>query len=92
MKTVLFARTFRRDMKRLERVEKNLSTLLAPVVNCLRSGAALDARWLDHGLGCGWPDHRDLHIKPDLLLVYTRPCADTVKLVRIGNHANLSLT
>lgn len=92
MKTVLLSRTFKRDMKRLERAEKQLSALLAPVVNCFAAGHPLDARWLDHSLGCGWPDHRDLHLKPDLILVYTRPCPDSVKLVRIGNHANLQLT
>ncbi|ENQ1546101.1 type II toxin-antitoxin system YafQ family toxin [Salmonella enterica] len=92
MKTVLMAKTFKRDMKRLTRGNKTVSQLLEPVVDCLKAGAPLDAKWLDHGLGCGWPDHRDLHLKPDLILVYTRPCPNSVKLVRIGNHANLQLT
>ncbi|EIP9221073.1 type II toxin-antitoxin system YafQ family toxin [Salmonella enterica] len=92
MKTVLMAKTFKRDMKRLARGNKTVSQLLEPVVNCFKSGNQLDARWLDHSLGCGWPDHRDLHLKPDLILVYTRPCPNSVKLVRIGNHANLQLT
>ncbi|EPT1451907.1 type II toxin-antitoxin system YafQ family toxin [Escherichia coli] len=92
MKTVLFSRTFKRDMKRLARCDKTVGELLAPVMDCFKGGNPLDARWLDHSLGCGWPDHRDLHLKPDLILVYTRPCPDSVKLVRIGNHANLQLT
>ncbi|EDY2030015.1 type II toxin-antitoxin system YafQ family toxin [Salmonella enterica] len=92
MKTILFSRAFRRDLKRLVRCDKTVGQLLAPVLECLETGSQLDAKWLDHGLGIGWPDHRDLHLKPDLLLVYTHPCKDTVKLVRIGNHANLELT
>ncbi|ECZ5235310.1 type II toxin-antitoxin system YafQ family toxin [Salmonella enterica subsp. enterica serovar Enteritidis] len=92
MKTINFARTFKRDVKRLERVEKNLAALLQPVLDMLQKGGPLDPRLLDHSLGCGWPDHRDLHLKPDLLIVYTHPCPNTVKLVRIGNHANLQLT
>lgn len=92
MKKILVSRTFKRDLKRLARCDKSVSQLLAPVVDCLKAGSQLDARWLDHSLGCGWPEHRDLHLKPDLLLVYTRPCPNTVKLVRIGNHANLQLT
>ncbi|EKK5568011.1 type II toxin-antitoxin system YafQ family toxin [Enterobacter hormaechei] len=92
MKQILFSRAFRRDMKRLARVNKTVSHLLAPVIECMKEGRPLDARWQDHGLGAGWPEHRDLHLKPDLLVVYTRPDEDSVKLVRIGNHANLQLT
>ncbi|EEK4465172.1 type II toxin-antitoxin system mRNA interferase toxin, RelE/StbE family [Salmonella enterica] len=91
MKTVLFSRTFKRDMKRLERSERELTKLLKPVLSALEQGGNL-AKWLDHGLGTGWPKHRDLHLRPDLILVYTRPCPDSVKLVRLGNHANLELT
>lgn len=92
MKPLLMAKSFKRDMKRLERVHKDISGLLTPVIQAFQHGAQLDAKYLDHSLGCGWPDHRDLHLKPDLILVYTRPCPNSVKLVRIGNHANLSLT
>ncbi|ECO7324790.1 type II toxin-antitoxin system mRNA interferase toxin, RelE/StbE family [Salmonella enterica] len=91
MKTVLFSRTFKRDMKRLERSERELTKLLNPVLSAFEQGGNL-AKWLDHGLGAGWPKHRDLHLRPDLILVYTRPCPDSVKLVRLGNHANLELT
>ena len=92
MKTVLLASSFKRDMKRLKRVEKNLAALLQPVLETLTAGRQLDGKYLDHGLGTGWPEHRDLHLKPDLLVVYTHVCPQTVKLVRIGNHANLELT
>lgn len=92
MKSIYFARSFRKDMKRLARIEKNIEALLKPVLDTLQAGRQLDAKFLDHGLGCGWPGHRDLHLKPDLCVVYTHPCPDTVKLVRIGNHANLELT
>ncbi|EOH1034873.1 type II toxin-antitoxin system mRNA interferase toxin, RelE/StbE family [Salmonella enterica] len=87
----MLSRTFRRDMKRLVRSERDLAALLAPVLDAFTRGAPL-AKWLDHGLGAGWPEHRDLHLKPDLILVYTRPCPNSVKLVRLGNHANLELT
>ncbi|EBA6160813.1 type II toxin-antitoxin system YafQ family toxin [Salmonella enterica] len=92
MKQVLISRTFKRDLKRLARCDKSVGELLAPVIDCLQLGKPLPQKWLDHGLGAGWPDHRDLHLKPDLLVVYTRPCPNSVKLVRIGNHANLQLT
>lgn len=66
--------------------------MLAPIITAFTEGRRLDAKLQDHGLGAGWPDHRDIHLKPDLILVYTCPCPNSIKLVRIGNHANLELT
>jgi mRNA interferase YafQ len=89
MKTLYFSTAYKRDVKRLLRADKTLKEQLDAIIERLRSGASLDAKWGDHSLGRGWIDHRDLHVKPDLLLIYTRPCPNSVKLVRIGNHANI---
>lgn len=37
------------------------------------------------------PRHRDCHIKPDLLLIYRKPDADVLQLVRLGSHGELGL-
>lgn len=92
MRQLKLSRTFKRDIKRLSRIEKKLHQLLELVIDSLQAGKPLEMRWLDHSLGSGWPDHRDLHLKPDLLLVYTCLCPNSVKLVCIGNHANLQLS
>ncbi|MBV9693274.1 MAG: type II toxin-antitoxin system YafQ family toxin, partial [Alphaproteobacteria bacterium] len=42
-------------------------------------------------LGGDWKDHRDCHIKPDLVLIYRKPDAKTLELVRLGSHSELSL-
>ena len=43
----------------------------------------------DHALSGEWSDHRDCHVKPDLILIYQKPDADTLRLVRLGSHSEL---
>jgi mRNA interferase YafQ len=38
-----------------------------------------------------WQDHRDCHIKPDLVLIYRKPDADSLQLIRLGSHSELGL-
>jgi mRNA interferase YafQ len=37
-----------------------------------------------------WKDHRDCRIRPDLVLIYRKPSAETLELVRLGSHTDLS--
>ncbi len=34
-------------------------------------------------------DCRDCHIKPDLVLIYRKPDAGTLELIRLGSHSKL---
>jgi mRNA interferase YafQ len=43
----------------------------------------------DHGLSGEWIDHRECHLKPDLLLIYRKPDAEILQLVRLGSHSEL---
>ncbi len=43
----------------------------------------------DHALIGNWKDCRDCHIKPDLVLIYRKPDADTLELIRLGSHSEL---
>lgn len=40
---------------------------------------------------CRRGDCRDCHVKPNLVLIYRKPDADTLELVRLGSHSELSL-
>jgi mRNA interferase YafQ len=42
----------------------------------------------DHPLTGDWKDHRDCHIKPDLLLIYRKPDDVVLQLVRLGSHSD----
>jgi mRNA interferase YafQ len=43
----------------------------------------------DHPLAGEWRDYRELHVKPDLLLIYRKPGPSIVQLVRLGSHSEL---
>jgi mRNA interferase YafQ len=52
---------------------------------------SLPAKYRDHALTGDWADHRDCHIKPDLVLIYRLPDEETLQLVRMGSHSELGL-
>jgi mRNA interferase YafQ len=84
---------FKRDYKREGRgaYHATLQADLMRVVNALAQGEPLTERYRDHALTGDWQDHRDCHIKPDLILIYRKPDAETLQLVRLGSHAVLGL-
>lgn len=84
---------FRRDYKR-EAKGQHRTTLdadLEPVFQDLANDQPLEHRHLDHALTGDWKDHRDCHIKPDLVLIYRKPDTETLQLVRLGSHSELGL-
>ena len=52
---------------------------------------ALAEKHRDHALTGDWKDHRDCHIRPDLVLIYRKPDPDTLQIVRLGSHSQLGL-
>ncbi len=51
----------------------------------------LPQRCHDHVLEGEWKDHRDCHMRPDLVLIYRKPDDQTLELVRLGSHSELGL-
>ena len=66
-----------------------LETALTDMLRALASDAPLAERYLDHPLSGDWSGFRDCHVKPDLVLIYEKPDADTLRLVRLGWHSEL---
>jgi mRNA interferase YafQ len=62
---------------------------LLAVVRLLASDEVLPHRCHDHQLTGDWADHRDCHVKPDLVLIYRKPDDATLELVCIGSHSEL---
>jgi mRNA interferase YafQ len=60
-------------------------------VSLLAADSPLPQKFRDHPLAGEWKDHRDCHIRPDLVMIYRIPDADTLELVRLGSHSELSL-
>jgi mRNA interferase YafQ len=88
-RTVRFKRDYKREAK--GRYRATLDRDLVAVVSLLAANTALPPRHRDHALTGDWRDHRDCHIKPNLVLIYRKPDAETLELVRLGSHAELSL-
>lgn len=84
-----FKRDYKREAKGLHRA--TLDAELMPVVKALACDQPLEPRHRDHALTGDWKDHRDCHVKPDLVLIYRKPDDETLQLVRIGSHSELGL-
>jgi mRNA interferase YafQ len=50
---------------------------------------AVLSRFRDHDLNGDWVDHRECHLKPDLLLIYRKVGSELLILVRLGSHSEL---
>jgi len=91
MRTIKYTTQFKRDYKREKRKKHGitLDNFLLEVVKSLVMDMPLPTYMRDHALIGNWKDHRDCHIKPDLLLIYRKPDIDTLELVRLGSHSEL---
>ncbi|MBI3677644.1 MAG: type II toxin-antitoxin system YafQ family toxin [Proteobacteria bacterium] len=88
-RTTKFKRDYKREAKGLHRatLENDLRAALALLI----VDETLPVKLRDHSLSGSWKDHRDCHIKPDLVLIYRKPDTETLELVRLGSHSELSL-
>ena len=91
MRTIEWTSQFKRDYKRESKGSYRLvlDNLLFPVIEKLVYDQVLESCYRDHALSGEWKDHRDCHIKPDLVLIYQKPNAKILRLVRLGSHSEL---
>lgn len=93
MRTIEYTTRFRRDYRREQkgRHRKTLDSDLTTVVDLLAADATLPLKYRDHPLVGEWVDHRDCHLKPDLVLIYRMSGSSILQLVRLGSHSELGL-
>ena len=84
-----FDRDFRRELSGV--LGEKLDGLLRETVEMIAADQPLPVRYFDHPLSGKWVDHRDCHLRPDLVLIYRKPDDDTLELVRLGSHSELGL-
>ena len=93
MRTIRRTARFKRDYKR-ESKGPHRATLdheLMALLVLLVADAPVPEKYRDHPLKGEWKDHRDCHVRPDLILLYRKPDSETLELVRLGSHSELSL-
>lgn len=85
MRTIKPTRHFRRDFKRTKKdlLGHRLDAMLATVADMLAADMPLSDRRHDHSLGGSFDDFRDCHVHTELVLIYRKPDAFTLELVRL---------
>jgi len=93
MREIRYTARFKRDYKREKsgKHSKIIDTAWMEVVNLLAADIPLPPNNVDHPLIGEWADHRDCHIRPDLILIYRKPDDEHLDLVRLGSHSQLDL-
>lgn len=93
MRTIKQSGQFKRDLKREAKGphRQALQSDFVNIVQALAKDEPLAERYRDHPLTGEWDDHRDCHIKPDLVLIYRKPDVERLQLVRLGSHSELGL-
>ncbi len=93
MRSIEQTKQFKRDLKRESRGvhRKALQASFVGIVTALANDQPLSAKHRDHALTGDWNDHRDCHVRPDLVLIYRKTDDDVLQLVRLGSHSELSL-
>jgi mRNA interferase YafQ len=93
MRTIKQSCQFKRDLKREAKGPHRqvLQTDFVAMVAALASDQPLAKKYRDHALTGDWRDHRDCHVKPDLVLIYRKPIDIVLQLVRLGSHSQLGL-
>jgi mRNA interferase YafQ len=92
MRTIERSSAFKRDYKKAKTTPKhrhNLDSLLLAILALLVEDQPVPDSNRDHALTGNWVGYRECHIKPDMLLIYRKAGADTLRLARLGSHSEL---
>jgi mRNA interferase YafQ len=84
---------YKRDVRREARGQyrATFEDDLLFVIAMLIDDQQLPEKYRDHALSGDWAGFRDCHIKPDLVLIYSLPDEETLRLARLGSHSELGL-
>ena len=87
MLTPSYTRQFKRDLKKLEKRNKDV-TKLKPIIKNLINKKPLPENCRDHRLVGNYRDRRECHIEPDWLLIY-KVTKEEITFERTGTHSDL---
>ena len=91
MRRIERSTAFKRDYHRVKAIPRyrDVNQRLITVLEFLVDDRPLPPRNRDHALAGNSAGYRDCHLWPDLLLIYTKPSAAVLRLVRLGAHTDL---
>lgn len=93
MRAIKQTSRFKRDLKREAKGPHRaiLADEFIEIVKTLARDESLAWKYQDHPLSGDWNDHRDCHVRPDLVLIYRKTDDAELQLVRLGSHSELGM-
>lgn len=93
MRRIEYTSQFKRDYKREAKGPHRVAIIndFTEIVKALTCDELLAEKHRGHALTDDWKDHRDCHVKPNLVLIYRKPNDAVLQLVRLGSHSELGL-
>ena len=86
---VQWTKQYKKDVKLAKKRNYKMDELYS-VVEKLANDEPLEERYHDHSLEGNWAGHRELHIRPDWLLIYQKKDNLLIlELSRTGTHSDL---
>ena len=86
---VRWTNQYKKDVKLAKKRNYKMEELYS-VVRKLAGDEPLEERYHDHNLEGNWAGHRELHIRPDWLLIYQKKEGLLIlELSRTGTHSDL---
>jgi mRNA interferase YafQ len=91
LRSVKYTTQFSKDLKREGKSPKNrdLPLKLQAIIDLLTEDKELPFNLHDHLLVGEFVGMRELHVKPDLLLIYRKIENESLQLVRLGTHSEI---
>ena len=86
-------RPFRRDYRREKRgrYRETLDADLDRVVALLETDQPLPADYNDHAMHRSRGRERNCHLRPNLILLYSKPNDTELELLRLGSHSEIRI-
>ena len=91
MRSVKYTTRFNKDVRREGKSpnNKDLPTKLQVIIDLLAEDKDLPANLHDHLLVGEFVGMRELHVKPDLLLIYRKIEDVSIEMIRLGSHSEI---
>lgn len=88
MRLIQYSSQFKKDVELCKRRQKKMDKLKW-IIDMLINDIELPTSLRDHQLLGKFNKHRELHIEPDWLLIYSFPDSSLLRLERLGTHSDL---
>jgi mRNA interferase YafQ len=91
LRSVKYTTRFNKDVRREGKSpnNKDLPTKLQVIIDLLAEDKDLPANLHDHLLVGEFVGMRELHVKPDLLLIYRKIEDVSIEMIRLGSHSEI---